>query len=191
MPRSGVASWFGLGRIGERRRWKRAIGVAVVAGEHRDRGNDARLPVPDEFPCPQDPDDQQCDQQVADQSDSATAVRIQDENDAAASSDANVARRRAISQSCRGTCRRGTWLEKMDRVPAAVKKMPMTANYGGRIPDIVPGYEAEQRDRQRIGERQDAGPRGPVGLRPGGHRVTGSATVMATNNRPVSEERSQ
>jgi hypothetical protein len=39
--------------------------VGVVAGEHRDRGNDARGPASDVFPGQHDPDDQQCDQLVA------------------------------------------------------------------------------------------------------------------------------
>ena len=139
--RSGVASSFGLGRIGERGCWTRAIGVAVVAGEHRDRGNDARIPVPDEFPRPQDPDDQQCDQQVADQPGSATAVGIQDENDAPASSNANVARTRAISPSCRGTWRCAvTAISRPDRGPGQPPRAVASRLPGEPVCRLVPGW---------------------------------------------------
>jgi len=33
------------------------------------------------------------------------------------------------------------------------------SHHGGGIPDIVPGHQTEQRDRQRVGERQDRGGR--------------------------------
>ena len=62
--RPGVASSGGLG-LDPGADAGREPAVAVVAGEHRDRGDDAGVPVSDEFPRPRDFDDQQCDQQVA------------------------------------------------------------------------------------------------------------------------------
>jgi hypothetical protein len=58
----GVARWFGLGRPRERRWRKGAVWAVIVAGEYRDRANDADVPVPDELPGPRDSDGQQCDQ---------------------------------------------------------------------------------------------------------------------------------
>ena len=78
-PAGLVWSWLGRGRGGG----KGIVGFAIVAGEHRDRGNDARVSFPDKFPRPRDPDEQQCDQQIADEPGRVIAVRIQDERDAA------------------------------------------------------------------------------------------------------------
>jgi len=83
---------------------------------------------PNKFPCPSDSYDQQCDQQVADEP-AAPALRgFMMRSMPPASSETNVARRTAINLSCRSTWRRANGLEKMDRVPAAVWKMPMTAS---------------------------------------------------------------
>jgi len=60
----------------------------------------------------------------------------------AASSNVNVTRRRVINASCRGTCRRAIWLEKIDRAPAAVKKMAMTASVTAQYPTLSPGTRA-------------------------------------------------
>ena len=62
-----------------RRAGERAVVAAVMAAEHRDRGDNAGVPVPDQLPGPGDSDDQQCDQQVAENFCRATAVRLPDE----------------------------------------------------------------------------------------------------------------
>ena len=72
---------IGLDRLRRQGRLRGHLGC-VVAGEHGDRSDDARAPIPDEFPGPRNPDNQQSDEEIADQLGSASAVRIQDEGNA-------------------------------------------------------------------------------------------------------------
>jgi hypothetical protein len=69
-----------------------------------------------------------------------------------------------MNPTCRGRWRRANWPEKMDRVPAAVKKMPMTASTVAGYPGTRRWTSATARrhafrprtrtDRRRAGRRQ-------------------------------------
>ena len=104
-----------------------------------------------------------------------------------ASSNANVARSRVINPSCRGTWRRGTRPEKMDRVPAAVKRKPETANTTAGYPILFPGTRPNSETASAlVNARMEAAARTCSMTTGRSAGLWRRATVMATNNRPVS-----
>ena len=131
----------------------------VMTGEHRDRGDDARGPVSDEFPCPRDSDDQQSNEEIADELCSAGAVRIQDEINTAG--ELQYERQQKEGDQSDLPRHMAPWQmtgEDGSRPRSGIEDAD-DSQHGGRVPDVVPGYQAEQRDRQRISERQDRGGR--------------------------------
>jgi hypothetical protein len=128
-----------------------------ATGKHGDRGNDARVPVAHQFPCPRDPDDHRRDQGVANYLDRHAAVRISENGDPADKLSAEdeqqqynqpqLPQRLMVrglagqygSQTCRG------------------EQDPDDAQRRGRIPNIGVRHQAEQRDGQHINERQEGG----------------------------------
>jgi hypothetical protein len=135
----------------------RVIGIAIHAGQGQDRGDDAGVPVADEFPRASDSDDEQRDQEVAEQFRGAAVARVVQELNARF----ELERERREQDGdepelLRPVAPRQAAGEHGPR-PRKGEDDSADGHHGGRVPDVVPRHEAEQRDRDRVGERQDGG----------------------------------
>ena len=152
--------------------------VALPPGQRGDGGRDAGVAVTHEFPGPGDADEQGAGQDVADRVDRRVAVRVRDRHDARHDLDAK-GRQQQHDQpelTLDPSPRHGVGQDGPH--PAEGEQDAADRERGGRIADLVVRHQAEEGDRQGVGERDQRRRRADlpddVGTlpraRPGSHR---------------------
>jgi hypothetical protein len=161
--------------------------VALAPGERQEGGGDAVVPVAHEFPGPGDADEQRADQDVAEHVDRYGLIRVGGHDDPRDGFDPEHGQQQHDQPDLAAHPGPRDRVGQDGPQPAEGEQQADDTEHGGRIPDLVVRHQAEEGDRQGVGEGQQRGRRPDLpdnvrtlaGGPPGRHE-------SATNSRPVS-----